>query len=265
MLMLLTFLFKGTLLMVSSGHNYSLFFLWSADDSDRSERRGRVSQANLPLEVELEMFLRNIDGKSPSWKADIPIAYWDNVFHDDDGALYLDFENKELQGTIDLRYLPKRVAVLRMFQNLLNGTLALSLLHDDLQSLHLSANEFSGAVDLSQLPAYMHTMELNKNLLVGKIDLSSLPASLKTLNLSSNALSGELDLTLLHPPLTYLDLARNEFSGFPNMKKLPLSLWLLDLSHNLIEVEKNERSQIPSCVRILEHGVMEKRRGYSQR
>ena len=97
-------------------------------------------------------------------------------------------------GSIQLRYAPPKVKILKMSSPWMGGELA-------------------GSVELAHLPDGMQQLYLESNQLTDKIDLTHLPSEMEVLYLQNNQLTGEIDLTHLPDEMIYLHLKNNQFPG----------------------------------------------------
>ena len=201
-----------------------------------SSRRGKVSRASFPPEIELFRFIEGLTNTDPTWNASTPACKWSGIRCCDptrpQDVTDIVWQRLELCGTPNWKYLPESVLFLNLFRNALTGNLPLNVLPRNLGILCCGENELNGAFEVEHMPDLMVQAYLFINNLCGTLDLSLFPSSLENLSLSQNHLFGPLDFSLLATNLIELNLSINKFTGTIDLGHLPSSLVSLYLDNN---------------------------------
>ena len=159
---------------------------------------GRLDYSLLSDQALMEMLIDGFDDKTKEDYQDkhgmyFDVCEWSCVKCDDDQRdIEIDIESNHVRGSLELRYVPPKVKVLKK-------TLLLSKL--------------TGSVDLTHLPEGFQVIDLQNNGLTGEIDLAYLPKGMKKQHLSDNQLTGVIDFTQLPDEIYYLDIENNELTG----------------------------------------------------
>uniref|UniRef100_A0A7S4PA33 Leucine-rich repeat protein n=1 Tax=Paramoeba aestuarina TaxID=180227 RepID=A0A7S4PA33_9EUKA len=209
--------------------------LYSADSA-----LGKVTRDSLPhhtlLELLSEGFINGTDGFIRDKVAVVEIEQWKKLTIDKNGNVtsitWMHFLSpNNIEGTIDLNFIPPTVEVFNISFNKISGSISLIALPTALRGLKLNSNMFSGSVDLTLLPEHLQTLWLDSNKLSGTVDLTSLPKEIKWITLFQNALVGEPDFTQLPESLQILDISETNIEGTPDFSKIPDSLELFDVAN----------------------------------
>ena len=161
---------------------------------------GRASDSLLSDESRLELlfagFGKELDFfQDPDDEPITDISDIDSFEKNDDGEIEaIDFEECEIGGTLELRWLPLTLKKVDMTLNHFHGTYASHLLPPALTVVHLGRNKLVGSIDLSTLPLGVRSLDLAQNCLSGTVDFSKIPLSLQQLTFFGNKLSGTVDL-----------------------------------------------------------------------
>uniref|UniRef100_A0A7S4NSP2 Leucine-rich repeat protein n=1 Tax=Paramoeba aestuarina TaxID=180227 RepID=A0A7S4NSP2_9EUKA len=176
---------------------------------------GRLDKSAFSQQTLLEIFLSSITNTEGIIEDSTePISTWRNLTFNESGELTrISWEGMNLEGSIELKWLPSTLKFLTLKSNHLSGSLDLTDLPDDTQSLFLLRNAFTGSIDLTRLPDSMLLLDVSGNHLSGCIDVTKLPASLKVLMLHSNDFSGWTDFRAIPETLKILSLCRTNLEG----------------------------------------------------
>ena len=156
----------------------------------------------------------------------------------------------KLAGTVDLTQLPQGVQTLSLEDNQLTGEIDLTHLPDGMDVLFLYNNQLSGEIDLTQLPERMYYLNLQNNQFTGEIDLTHLPDEIGVLYLQANRLTGKIDLTQLPKGMGYLCLNNNQLTGEIDLTHLPDGMRYISLFNNQLSGEI-DLTQLPLGMRGL--------------
>ena len=234
-----------------------------ADEQPRSSTRiGKVGGASLPQEFSLDLFLRNVTNRRPSWCTSTPACQWNGVtctqeqvraIHWDGhnlrgtilwshlpvttaelslGSLWSGYNRNTLSGPIHVEVLPPQLSRLDLHTNAFTGEIRFANLPPGLEYLGVSQNDLHGSVDWTLLPQGLISLRLDQNSFSGQIFLTSLPSCLSTLTVSTNMFEGPVILTELPSTLTFLNLSKNKLSGSLDLRRLPLRLLYIYLNEN---------------------------------
>ena len=224
---------------------------------------GRVDTALLDDQTLMEILFECTSGEGKNRLLDHTGTFKsfkciDDVEFEEDGHLFaVDFSGYNLQGTLQLDFMPQSMLYFFVKGNKLHGTLDTSklprtLLELDIsknfffgtiewgdfpecaRSISLSSNQFTGSVDLCVLPN-VYNLSIDRNAFMGRICLSSLPEALVVLKLSNNRLGGEVSFASLPESLALLDISYNQLSGRFLISNPPHSLETLCADGNLFE------------------------------
>ena len=179
-----------------------------------STRAGRVRNALLPPEHDLQQVIAYLPKRMKSWTVENRASQWTGIKCDEQGRVIgINWAQGKLPGHI-------------------SGRLCLDFLPRSVRQLELSMNHqveefYSGVFDFTKLPPPLETMDLYYNEFTGEVDLTSLPEGLTYLNLCNNLFGGEVHLDKLPSSLSYLDLGANRLHGSIERKQIPPQLNLL--------------------------------------
>ena len=252
---------------------FQLFF--SVDPS-----LGRVDYRLFSDQTLMEMFVDGFDDSTNKMLQDnegmyLDVCKWSCVTCDDDHrVIKVDMERPDVGGSLELRYVPPKVKLLRiglpwmngylegsvdlahlpegmketdLRNNKLTGEIDLKQLPQGMIYLYLQNNRFTGEIDLAHLPDGMVRLYLESNRFIGEIDLTQLPGEMEELYLSNNKLTGEIDLTLLPEEMTELSLQSNQLSGSLVIKTRRTRMYINAQGNNfnaVAVVHSNTRAQI---------------------
>ena len=138
-------------------------------------------------------------------------------------------------GSIDLQWLPPKVADARIYGFDLTGALDTAKLPAALVKLNVGSNKLTGSVDFTRLPPAMTDLHIQHNCFSGEVNLNALPAPMEYLNISNNAFEGTVSLVHLPPGMCGLTLERNPFSGNLVLTNLPAHLSWVSIGGTNIE------------------------------
>ena len=188
---------------------YSAIFSIAVDPS-----LGRLDYNLLPDQALMEMLIDGFDEES---KED----------YQDDHCMYIDVcewpcvECDENQRVVEIGATDD-----------LNGSLQLSFIPATVKKFEMPWNQLTGSADIAQLPEGMEMLSLNNNGLRGTLDFAHLPGSMRRIALHCNDFTGSLVLTQLPGNMKFLYLDSNHFTGSVDLSQLPESMKLLYISNN---------------------------------
>ena len=175
------------------------------DGTEIVRRPAKVRGVAWPQEYDLGLLIKNITRTHPLWSEETPACDWDSVQCDKNGNIdALLWHFKQLHGTVNWRYLPVTLAVLRLGINSLEGEVLWDSFPQKLHTISLSGNFFTGQPNLSMLPNSLKVLHMSANRFSGVVGLSNLPPHMNTLfmvdnqNLVIEAKKEDLPKTLLH-------------------------------------------------------------------
>ena len=87
----------------------------------------------------------------------------------------------QLQGSIDIRRMPRNTQFINFFNQALTGEIDATNLPESLHTLCLQECAFSGTIDLGHLPRGMVVLEMYDNRVTGVQNICNLPAGLEYL------------------------------------------------------------------------------------
>ena len=243
-----------------------LLFLHTKDSEDRrlktgsntvsSGRRGKIRGNTLPVEVALELFLRNVTGQPASWNAANPIASWYKAEMRTQDKLELQFGSISLRGKLNWASLPSITSVLLIHDNQLEGSFLCNELPSGLQVIWANGNKFSGPLDIENLPVAMAVCYFGNNKFIGELNLRNLPPRLRELHLEFNSFEGNIDLSTLPGLLQRIDLSWNKLSGELDVSHLTDAMLHLNVYNNAFQgvipdpppkcVQLHKKFQVPN-------------------
>mmetsp|Transcript_6987 Transcript_6987/g.10593 ORF Transcript_6987/g.10593 Transcript_6987/m.10593 type:complete len:221 (-) Transcript_6987:59-721(-) len=179
---------------------------------------GRFEKPSFSQDILMEMLVQGIDNRKiicGRIEKPRPLKEWYGIsFHyRTKGVFKIEWPMYELEGWIDLQYLPTTVDILNVSLNGLTGCIDLAVLPDSLTQLLLSGNQFSGSIDLTKLPSRMKKLDISDNKLTGCIDLTNIPSTMLEMNLDNNTFYGETDFSNLPKSLRMLNLTNTKLEG----------------------------------------------------
>mmetsp|Transcript_6312 Transcript_6312/g.9574 ORF Transcript_6312/g.9574 Transcript_6312/m.9574 type:complete len:215 (-) Transcript_6312:33-677(-) len=174
---------------------------------------GKIDKVLLSQQTLMELFSEGITNIQLTYRYEgsNEIDNWKGLVFSANGdiiQLLVDF--LQLEGSINLQWLPSTIQLVRMCGNRLSGTLDLENLPDSLAELHLFTNRFVGSISLMKLPPEFQWLNVNDNNLSGSLDLTQLPNTLQCLYLSMNGFVGMTDFSKLPESLNVLSI---QFTG----------------------------------------------------
>ena len=145
----------------------------------------------------------------------LEVCQWPRFRCDDDGrVIHIESWNEiQISGTIDLRYLPPKCEYTKFEALNLSGTLDTTLLPSCMTFFNIEQNDFHGSVDFNVLPRRMKSFDVSFNRFTGSVALDRLPDTLEYLHIFDNHFSGTLCLTKLPQALHNLAIMDNAFTG----------------------------------------------------
>ena len=205
---------------------------------------GRVDYSLLSDQTLMEILIEGIDDQTKKQYQDkhgmyLDVCEWSCIECDDDERVVeIGLGFGRISGSIQLRYVPPKVKILKMSSPWMGGELTgpvdLAHLPDGMQQLYLENNQLTGEIDLTQLLGEMEYLYLQNNQFTGEIDLTRLPDGMVRLYLENNNLAGEVDLTHLPNAMEQLYLTDNQLTGEIDLTHLPDRMHVLHLENNLL-------------------------------
>mmetsp|Transcript_19755 Transcript_19755/g.30906 ORF Transcript_19755/g.30906 Transcript_19755/m.30906 type:complete len:232 (-) Transcript_19755:61-756(-) len=192
---------------------------------------GKIDKSTLSQQTLMDLFIERISNNEKiRHSRDDSLDKWAHIQCDDDGNVTdFNWSFGNLEGSIDLKWLPPTLKSVRVSANCLEGTLDLTDLPDGLEILWATLNRFSGTISLDNLPQKLQGLNLTRNKLSGAVNLTKLPESLELLYLSENSFCGTVDVTQLPKNIEEIHLDQNDFEGETDFTKLPERLIFLDV------------------------------------
>ena len=166
-------------------------------------RPSRVRGAQLPPEMQLSKFIRNLTKKHPTWSEESPIASWEGVQCSS----------------------PRQIHTVRWCNMALSGVLNWDYLPDSLVLFDISSD----------------SVTTYPNMLAGEVPFSRFPPSTEVIFLHRNCFAGQLEFFTFPRNLRSLNLARNQFTGTGSFQELPPTLDHLNISHNFGRKDLHQR------------------------
>ena len=201
---------------------FELFFLDTVDPS-----LGRVGHDSFSQQTLMEMVIEEITNKEEICRdADEPkdIEEWKGVTIEKDEVAEINWDERELTGSLHLGWLPSSVRKFTAFNNRLTGTLDWASLPTSMKALYLRHNAFTGSIDFERLPEGMEHLSVSENMFCGSLKLWSLPKAM-TFFMNDNKFSGSVDFTRLPAVLVRLSLSANQLSANPTKGHLFVVGW----------------------------------------
>mmetsp|Transcript_29557 Transcript_29557/g.45690 ORF Transcript_29557/g.45690 Transcript_29557/m.45690 type:complete len:253 (-) Transcript_29557:35-793(-) len=217
---------------------------------------GRVDKSSLSQETLMELFIEKVTNKArvftdinpsstASWRKvssqNVRKGFRGVVVNDTGEIQKIDFRNCNIQGSIQLEWMPSTITNCLLSMNRITGSVNLEDLPDKLEVLSMRQNRLTGTLNLENLPSQFAVLILSKNNFTGSVNLTKLPSTLQDLFLDQNQLSGSVDVTKLPDSLIELELSNNDFSGWADFSKLPDRLESLNVSYTKLEGEIVQR------------------------
>ena len=199
---------------------------------------GRVDVSSLSDQTRMELLVADIQHLSAVQSTTgefLDIKQWRGVDIIDDYVDYIVFNHTDIfigeddfvvgpGGSIDLRWLPSKLAWLDLHDMLLEGTIETADLPRDLQYVDLTRNNLKGTLCMKGLPQNMQKLRIGDNKLCGSLHLEHSPPNLVAFDAHWNGFEGTLDFRHLPEKMDTLNLRDNKFSGSIDLSKIPSSL-----------------------------------------
>ena len=219
---------------------------------------GRLDYSLLSDQALMEMLIDGLNDKSKKEYQNkhgmyLDVCEWSCVKCDDDErVIEIDIESHHARGSLELRYVPPKVKVLKKTWPLskLTGSVDFTHLPEGIQVIDLQNNRLTGEIDSTELPDGMSYVLLYNNQLTGEINLAQLPCGMKDLSLAKNQFSGEIDLAHLPEGMNYLSLHSNRLTGEIDLTQLPNRMEILFLQNNQLTGEI-DLTQLPDRMNVL--------------
>ncbi|KNH06899.1 leucine-rich repeat protein [Perkinsela sp. CCAP 1560/4] len=202
---------------------FELLLLGTVDSS-----LGRVDRESLPQQTLMEMVIDGITNKEEiCGDLDEPkdIEEWNGVLMEDGEVVEINWDERELTGSLHLGWLPSSVRKFNGSMSRLTGTVDLANLPIAMTQLELGLNAFTGSIDIERLPPVMEFLNVSSNELIGSLNLGSLPKAMTDFFAHYNKFSGSIDLSQLPAVLARLSLAANQLSANPTKGHLSVVGW----------------------------------------
>eukprot|EP00009_Paramoeba_aestuarina_P001523 CAMPEP_0201513252 /NCGR_PEP_ID=MMETSP0161_2-20130828/5343_1 /ASSEMBLY_ACC=CAM_ASM_000251 /TAXON_ID=180227 /ORGANISM="Neoparamoeba aestuarina, Strain SoJaBio B1-5/56/2" /LENGTH=217 /DNA_ID=CAMNT_0047909389 /DNA_START=26 /DNA_END=679 /DNA_ORIENTATION=- len=182
-----------------------------------SDPLGRADPSTFSQEAMMVNFLSGFTKNANRIRknANYDIWSWKGLKMDDreEDIWGIRWANLGLEGSVELKWLPRTVDLLMLAKNSLSGSIDLSVLPVEMEVLDLSSNMFLGEVCLKNLPVTLNILSLHENRFCGAIDVSCLPLGMNHLTLGNNMFEGHTDFSKLPDKLNELDVSHTKLSG----------------------------------------------------
>ena len=212
--------------------NISRFFV--APDG---QHLGRLDPSLLPEQSLMEIFVDGFQNKTMFQDEHgnyTDCHTWDSlkIYNGVITQVAINDNDNPLEGSMNMRFLPSSVTLLRLVRQKLGGQLDTAQIPWSLISLELWDNALDGSFKTQGLPQSIVKVNIERNKFSGSLHLDALPRGMQKFVACRNALSGSLNFTELPQTLLHLDLEQNPFSGVADLSSLPDSLTVLLISSN---------------------------------
>uniref|UniRef100_A0A7S4NQH1 Leucine-rich repeat protein n=1 Tax=Paramoeba aestuarina TaxID=180227 RepID=A0A7S4NQH1_9EUKA len=188
---------------------------------------GKVDKSCLSQLTLMELFVEGITNTECIWGGEysMGLSEWFDIDLNASGeVIEINWDSYDIDGTINLQWLPPSVVRVHLDDNNLTGSIDLTDLPQLLKAIFICQNTLSGTISLESLPPLLVSLGVSENQLTGTVNLTLLPTRLQYLFLYGNMFFGPIDITKLPEKMLAIHLNENQFEGDTDFSQLPPSL-----------------------------------------
>ena len=174
---------------------------------------------------------------------------WEGGFDDDGEVDIVDVYRIGPDGSIDLRWIPRRVRSFNIASLDLRGTVDTLALPRELVRLNIAENQLSGEFAIEHLPPTLEHINIEYNFFTGSLNMASLPPAATVFRAGHSKFEGSIDLSRLPAGMKEVFIMKEKLSGSIDLTRVPstlknLTLTLLDISQEKLVIRPDS---LESC------------------